>query len=95
MGPTDDPRTGGPPLPPRGILESVLYVSDLDAAERFYVEIVGLAVISRTAGRSVALRCHHDVLLLFDPRATEIQRIEVEGSPIPAHGARGVALSPR
>ncbi len=89
MGPSDHAAASSPPLPPRGILESVLYVADLDAAERFYTDVVGLSVISRTPGRSVALRCHHDVLLLFDPRATEVQRIEVEGSPIPAHGARG------
>lgn len=67
----------------------MLYVDDLAAAERFYTEVFGLSVVSSTTGRSVALRCNHDVLLLFDPLVTAGQRIEVGGSPIPAHGAQG------
>mgnify|MGYP001159248490 CR=1 FL=1 len=76
-------------LPPRGILETTLYVDDLGAAERFYSEVFGLSAISRAPGRSVALRCHHDVLLLFDARRASEQTIEVDGAPIPRHGASG------
>lgn len=76
-------------VPPRGILETVLYVDDLAAAERFYSEVLGLTTISRTEGRSAALRCHHDVLLLFDARKTSGQAIDVQGAAIPRHGALG------
>ena len=75
-------------MPPAGILESALYVDDLDAAERFYTELLELPLIRREAGRHVFLRCGSGVLLLFDPEATETP--PPEGAlPVPPHGARG------
>jgi catechol 2,3-dioxygenase-like lactoylglutathione lyase family enzyme len=66
------------------ILETVLYGPDLDALERFYVDVIGLAPVQRTAGRNVALACGESVLILFDP--------EVSGAPggtFPRHGTTG------
>jgi catechol 2,3-dioxygenase-like lactoylglutathione lyase family enzyme len=74
--------------PPSLILESALYVDDLDAAEAFYGGLLGLERIGRVEGRHVFFRCGPGVLLIFDPSATEVI---VPGSPlpVPAHGARG------
>lgn len=68
------------------ILETALYVDDLDAAERFYGEIFGLKVITRMAGRHVFLRCGQQVLLIFNPEAT---RTDGPGNIVPRHGAIG------
>lgn len=75
-------------MAPDAILESALYVEDLDAAGRFYAEVLGLELIARAPGRHVFFRCGRGVLLLFDPAATEVP--PVEGTlPVPPHGARG------
>jgi catechol 2,3-dioxygenase-like lactoylglutathione lyase family enzyme len=66
------------------LLETCLYVSDLSAAERFYVDVLGLHPYSRTEGRSVFFRCGNRMLLLFDPARTRIR-----DSAMPAHGAEG------
>ena len=66
-----------------GVLETVLYVADVDRAERFYAEVLGLRQIGKEAGRHVFFRVGAGVLLLFRA-ATTRQR----GS-LPAHGAEG------
>lgn len=66
------------------LFETALYVSDLAAAERFYVEVLGLELESRFEGRGLAFRCDSGVLLLFDPAVTRVR-----DSPLPAHGAIG------
>jgi catechol 2,3-dioxygenase-like lactoylglutathione lyase family enzyme len=65
------------------VLETVLYVDDLDAAERFYGEILGLELDSRQDGVFVFFRCGAGMLLLFEPDAA------ASGRKVPAHGARG------
>jgi catechol 2,3-dioxygenase-like lactoylglutathione lyase family enzyme len=72
-----------------GILEACLYCSDLEAAERFYAGVLGLQVHTREAGRHVFFRCGEAMLLVFDPDTTATEESEVNGSPIPLHGARG------
>jgi catechol 2,3-dioxygenase-like lactoylglutathione lyase family enzyme len=67
-----------------GILETCIYVDDLDRAEAFYRDILGLRLISRQEGRHVFFRCGDAMLLLFDPRGSS-----QEGSDVPAHGAHG------
>jgi catechol 2,3-dioxygenase-like lactoylglutathione lyase family enzyme len=68
----------------RNLVETSAYVDDLDRAERFYRDVLGLAVIDREAGRHVFLRVGvSDVLLLFDAGET------LKGLTLPAHGARG------
>lgn len=65
------------------VLETILYVDDLDAAERFYGEVLGLELDSRKDGLFVFFRCGAGMLLLFEPEAA------ATGRNVPAHGARG------
>lgn len=73
----------------RGVLETCLYATDLAAAERFYTQTLGLAVISREPGRHVFFRCGQAVFLVFNPLRTRSEPGRVAGAPIPAHGADG------
>lgn len=68
----------------REILETCVYASDLQAAERFYRSVLGLDVISRAAGRHVFFRCGDRVFLVFNPNQT-IQ----PGGTLPSHGPSG------
>ncbi len=76
-------------MQPAAILESALYVDDLDAAEAFYSDLLGLACIAKDEGRHVFFRCGRGVVLLFDAAATEIPRAPGAGLPVPPHGAHG------
>lgn len=68
---------------PDRVLETVLYVDDLAAAERFYAGVLNLAVDSRKPGLFCFLRVGQGMLLLFDADAASV------GREVPAHGARG------
>jgi catechol 2,3-dioxygenase-like lactoylglutathione lyase family enzyme len=70
----------------RDILETCLYVNDLEAAERFYTDIVGLTFVAREKGRHVFFRCGDRMLLLFSPEATDEESAD---DTIPPHGTRG------
>lgn len=77
-----------PPPAVTGLLESALYVADLDRAERFYTGLFGFAPLfgdHRLRALDVAGR---SVLLLFLVGASE-QPSPVPGGVIPPHGARG------
>ncbi|HEX3207762.1 MAG TPA: VOC family protein [Geminicoccaceae bacterium] len=65
------------------VLETILYVDDLDAAERFYGEVLGFELDSRQPGLFAFFRCGPSMLLLFEPEAAST------GRKVPAHGARG------
>jgi catechol 2,3-dioxygenase-like lactoylglutathione lyase family enzyme len=66
------------------LVEMGIYVDDLAAAERFYGEVLGLAVHAKEAGRHVFFRVgDRSMLLVFRPEAT------LEGDRLPSHGARG------
>ncbi len=67
-----------------GILESCLYVDDLQEAERFYCSVLGLEFFSRQKNRHVFLRCGDAMLLIFN--AAESGQANGE---LPAHGATG------
>jgi catechol 2,3-dioxygenase-like lactoylglutathione lyase family enzyme len=67
----------------REILEAVVYASDLEAAEAFYEDVLGLEPVARLEGRHVFFRCGGRVFLVFDPAAT------IGGERIPGHGATG------
>ncbi|NVO55354.1 VOC family protein [Rhodobacteraceae bacterium B1Z28] len=78
-----------PDIPtPSAILEAALYVDDLEAAEQFYGEILGLDQIQRVPDRHVFYRVGGSVLLLFNPDQTE-QQPSNSDLPVPPHGARG------
>ncbi len=76
-------------MKPSAILESALYVTDLDAAEAFYRDVIGLERIARVDGRHVFFRCGEGILLLFN--AEETRRAPSPGArlPVPPHGTVG------
>lgn len=67
------------------VLETCLYVDDLEAAEAFYSEVLGLHAFARVDGRHVFFRCGDAVLLLFNPDATDSPAV----NDVPTHGAHG------
>lgn len=69
------------------VLESVLYVLDLPAAEEFYTEILGLTLFSKQDGRHVFLRCGDRMVLLFNAEATVVSAHGPKDAP--THGAKG------
>jgi catechol 2,3-dioxygenase-like lactoylglutathione lyase family enzyme len=74
---------------PSGILESALYVDDLDAAEAFYGEVMGLERLAKVPGRHVFFRCGQGVLLLFNADATRQPPAPDAKLPVPPHGTMG------
>lgn len=78
-----------PATSPSGILESALYVDDLDAAEAFYGGVLGLERIGRVANRHVFFRCGDGVLLLFNPAETVKPPKPDARLPVPPHGTTG------
>jgi len=78
----------GSRLRPPSVLESALYCPDLEAAERFYREVLGLDVLTRQSGRHVFLRCGTGMVLLFNPDATS-DPTSAGGPAVPSHGAHG------
>ncbi|WHA41939.1 VOC family protein [Agrobacterium larrymoorei] len=71
---------------PQGILETVIYARNLEAAERFYAEIFGLEVVSVLPEKFVFFRCGQQMLLIFNP---ETSRVPDPDNPIPRHGTTG------
>ena len=71
------------------ILEACLYASDLDAAERFYVDVLGLERFSSSPGRHVFFRCGDGMFLVFNPLRTNAEASSVGGAVVPTHGATG------
>ena len=72
-----------------GILETALYVNDLERADHFYGGILGLEKIFAVPGRQLVFKCQESVLLIFNPQHTERERVVINGGAIPLHGARG------
>ncbi len=66
------------------VLESGLYVEDLEAAREFYTEVLGLEVYSHVEGRHLFFRLERGMFLLFNPEATA-----QPGQDVPSHGAHG------
>jgi catechol 2,3-dioxygenase-like lactoylglutathione lyase family enzyme len=73
----------------RGILETAVYVSDIDEAQDFYGRVLGLDLISRDRDRHVFFRCGNGVFLIFNPRVTANEPATVNGASVPPHGAIG------
>ena len=68
----------------QAIIETGICVDDLDQAEAFYRDVLGLPVIAKEAGRHVFFQVGTaSVLLAFLPEAT------LKGDQLPAHGAHG------
>ena len=73
---------------PEAILESAIYVDDLDAARGFYGDLIGLTPFQTVEGRHIFFRVGTSVLLVFNPDATE-RPTKNPRLPVPPHGARG------
>jgi catechol 2,3-dioxygenase-like lactoylglutathione lyase family enzyme len=68
----------------QAVVETGIYADDLDRAEAFYHEVLGLPVIGREPGRHIFFRVGAaSVLLVFNAATTLL------GDQLPAHGARG------
>lgn len=68
----------------QNLVEAAAYVDDLDRAEHFYRDVLGLPVAGKEVGRHVFFRVgDRAVLLLFLPEST------LKGDRFPPHGARG------
>jgi catechol 2,3-dioxygenase-like lactoylglutathione lyase family enzyme len=68
----------------QGVVETGIYVDDLDRAEVFYRDVLDLVVIGKEPGHHVFFRVgERNVLLAFLPNAT------LKGDVLPAHGANG------
>ncbi|HEU4699104.1 MAG TPA: VOC family protein [Gemmatimonadales bacterium] len=76
-----------PPL--TGILETALYVADLERAERFYGDLFGFGRLFRDERLSALDVAGKSVLLLFRAGASEPAPIPVPGGTVPPHGAEG------
>jgi catechol 2,3-dioxygenase-like lactoylglutathione lyase family enzyme len=50
------------------VVETAIYVDDLDVAEAFYRDVLELEVIGKEAGRHVFFRVGDGVLLISCPR---------------------------
>ncbi len=66
------------------VVETGVYVKDLDRAEAFYREVLGLELVGKEGGRHVFLKAGSSMLLLFQAEKT------LKEERLPAHGATGV-----
>ncbi|ANL64106.1 glyoxalase/bleomycin resistance protein/dioxygenase family protein [Rhizobium phaseoli] len=71
-----------------GMLETALYARDLDKAETFYEDVLGLEKISRAGNRHVFFRCGPGVLLIFNPEET-VKPPAPNALQVPPHGTSG------
>jgi catechol 2,3-dioxygenase-like lactoylglutathione lyase family enzyme len=83
------PAPEGRPAPKlNGVLETALYVDDLERAARFYEDVLGLAALtsdSRFRAYDVGGR---SILLLFRRGAT-LETVTLPGGTIPPHDGQG------
>lgn len=73
---------------PGHVLETALYASDLDAAERFYGDLLGLEKVTRAGNRHVFFRCGRGMVLIFNPDES-VKPPHNPAMPVPVHGASG------
>ncbi len=72
-------------MPINKIVETTIYVRDLERSEAFYKDTLGLEFESRQPGRHVFLKAGKSMLLIFNPQATPAE------TNLPLHGTSGVA----
>jgi catechol 2,3-dioxygenase-like lactoylglutathione lyase family enzyme len=82
------PETAADRSDAAAILETALYASDIDAAERFYGGVLGLPKVARVGDRHVFFRLGGSMLLIFNPAETGKPPHD-NALPVPPHGARG------
>jgi catechol 2,3-dioxygenase-like lactoylglutathione lyase family enzyme len=72
-----------------GVLETAIYVADLERSQGFYERVLGCVEIMREAGRLHALRIPGDQVLLIFARGRSVVPSETPGGRIPAHDGSG------
>lgn len=72
-----------------GIAETCIYAANLDETECFYRDVLNLNIIMKEENRHVFFKCGDDMLLLFNPHHTRKKQTDVDGNPVPLHGATG------
>lgn len=65
------------------LVEAGIYADDLEQAEAFYHDVLGLGLLAKEPGRHVFFRVGDSVLLIF--RAEET----LKGGMLPPHGSKG------
>lgn len=76
-------------MTPPAILETVLYATDLEAAEAFYRDLLGIEPYAKSPGRQIFFRLPEQMLLIFNPAATIVPPAAGAALPVPPHGTRG------
>lgn len=76
-------------MAPVSMLETVLYATDIAAAEEFYTNVLGLSRFAYDPSRQVFYRVGDQMLLIFKPEATRLGAPEGSAIPVPPHGAEG------
>lgn len=78
-------------MPPRirRILETALYVDNLDRAVTFYHEVLGLTVMIEARPRLIALDAGEGTVLLLFRRGTTVSGFQLAEGNIPPHDGHG------
>jgi catechol 2,3-dioxygenase-like lactoylglutathione lyase family enzyme len=71
-----------------GVLETALYVDDLDRARAFYEEVLGLAPLTRDS-RFLAFDVGGRSVLLLFLRGSTLKPLHLPGGTIPPHDGNG------
>jgi catechol 2,3-dioxygenase-like lactoylglutathione lyase family enzyme len=73
------------------VVETAIYVDDLDATEEFYRRVLGLTVIAKKEGRHVFFQVgDSNVLLAFNAKTTGTEDHTPHGASGPGHFALGI-----
>jgi len=72
-----------------GILETALYVADLDRSREFYTRVFGFATVVKMPDRVCALRVAGSQILLLFQHGCCTETLEIPGGRIPPHGGSG------
>jgi catechol 2,3-dioxygenase-like lactoylglutathione lyase family enzyme len=71
-----------------GVLETALYVEDLDRAAAFYEDVLGLKLINKDQRFAGYMAGPRSVLLLFR-RGSTLETVHLPGGTIPPHDGQG------
>lgn len=71
------------------IVETAVYVDDLDRARAFYVGTLGARILLDSA-RLLALDVNGESVLLLFRRGATLEPLETPGGTVPSHGGSGV-----
>jgi len=80
-------QVDGPP-PVTGVLETCLYVDDLDRARRFYEDIIGLRPVMEI-GHMVSYSTGNNGVLILFRRGSMVEPVVQPYGTIPAHDGAG------